>query len=426
MTGYNKNVYISQQAPEAQELRVHDNSGDMAELASANIEQQMKQARKECRQLHNQITLVKSKIQDATLQEMARSVRRISKVNLKPTITLKGHSNKITDFRWSSDSRTVLSVSQDGFMLLWDAETGLKRNAITLNSQWVLTCALCPNGNLVASAGLDNNCTVYRVSQHDRMMQNIVSIFKGHTCYISDIEFLDNRSIVSASGDMTCALWDIAKSKRIGEFSDHLGDVLSISVPFDASDGANNVFASGGSDGYLYIWDKRAPRSSQGFSVSESDISKVKFFRNGETIATGSDDGKIRLYDLRSDCKIAQYSLTDGLQNCNEIQQTYRSSAEDHFIGYGIPYYSLAHKMDSGYIDEQGVISLDFSRSGRLMYASYTDYGCVVWDLVRGEIVCKLDGHSNRISGVKTSPDGLAVCTGSWDMAMKIWSPSYM
>ncbi|AMD22721.1 HHL049Cp [Eremothecium sinecaudum] len=432
MAGYGERVFISEHSPQKQELLVHEDPAFTAGPGPDSLERQIHIAREECKQLYNQINLVKSKIQDADLQSMSRNIARITEVNLKPTTTLKGHNNKVTDFKWSSDSKSILSASQDGFMLLWDAATGLKRNAIPLNSQWVLTCALCPNGNLAASAGLDNNCTIYRISQQERVVQNIVSIFKGHTCYISDVEFLDDKSIVSASGDMTCALWDITKSKRISEFADHLGDVLSISVPRNNGENEGNIFASGGSDGYLYIWDKRSQTSMQSFFVSDSDLTKIKFFKNGDTIAAGSDDGWTRLYDLRSDCQIAQYSLAEGLQNSSNPQyQTFLNPASDYNGGpsgfaTGSPYSPASYTMDAGFMDNQGVISLDFSHSGRLMYTSYTDYGCAIWDLLKGEIVGRLASHSNRISGVSTSPDGLAVCTGSWDMTMKIWSAAYI
>ena len=36
-------------------------------------------------------------------------------------------------------------------------------NAVPLKSSWVMTCAFAPSGNLVASGGLDNMCTVYNI-----------------------------------------------------------------------------------------------------------------------------------------------------------------------------------------------------------------------------------------------------------------------
>ena len=386
-----------------------------------DIQQRINLARQETKHLYTQIDKVKMKNQDADLFQMSKSVSSIdsSTLNLRPTLTLKGHNNKIADFRWSRDSNSIISASQDGFMLLWDCDSGLKQNAIPLDSQWVLSCAISPSGNLVASAGLNNNCAVYRVSKDARVQQNVVSIFKGHTCYISDIDFVDDSKVVTASGDMTCALWDIPKAKRIREYADHLGDVLSLALPPTVSENGSNIFGSCGSDGYAYIWDIRSHAPVQSFFVSDSDVNTIKFFKNGNSVITGSDDSVVRMFDIRADCKIASYSLT-------------QSKGQDNYTTYSpssMEYKSKspsASTVSSSYYDNHGVLSLDFSKSGRLMYTCYTDIGVIVWDVLKAEIVGKLEGHSNRISRIRTSPDGLALCTGSWDSTMKIWSPNYM
>ena len=74
------------------------------------------------------------------------------------TQKLQGHFGKIYSLHWSSDSKDIVSASQDGKLLVWNAETSNKKVAIPLRSAWVMTCAFSPNGTLVASGGLDNLC----------------------------------------------------------------------------------------------------------------------------------------------------------------------------------------------------------------------------------------------------------------------------
>ncbi|CCE64020.1 hypothetical protein TPHA_0G01840 [Tetrapisispora phaffii CBS 4417] len=393
-------------------------------MMEEEIRERIELARQETKHLSSQIDKVKNKYRDSDLFQMSNRVSSInaSKLNLSPTISLKGHNNKITDLSWNSDSKSILSASQDGFMIVWDAETGLKRNAIPLDSQWVLSCALSPSGKLAASAGLNNNCTIYRVSEHERVNQSIVSIFKGHTCYISDVEFYGDSNVITASGDMTCALWDIPKARRVLEYTDHLGDILALALPPERSN-KTNMFATGGSDSYVHIWDTRAPSSVQKFYISNSDVNTVKFYNDGNAIVSGSDDGIIRLYDLRADCKIADYSLAKSLSDLPYPQSAFSSKSKN--VTTPISSQGSTETLNSLY-DAQGILDLDFSYSGRLMYACYPDVGVIAWDILKAEIIGKLEGHSNRITKIRTSPDGLAVCTGSWDTTMKIWSPNYM
>ena len=247
-------INTTQHAVEPQELYVRGYSSPISE---ESIQDKIKVAKSECKQLYDQINRIKGKIQDTQLMNLSHNIAPLKSFNLQPIRTLKGHNNKISDVKWSQDSSSILSSSQEGFIIIWDPFTGLKKSAIPLLSQWVLTSAISPKGTLVASAGLDNHCTVYRVSKDNRIQQNVISIFKGHTCYISATEFLDENTILTASGDMTCAMWDIPKSKKVTDFYDHLGDVLAMDLPPAGSEKYGRNFVTGGSDGYAYLWDVR-------------------------------------------------------------------------------------------------------------------------------------------------------------------------
>ena len=88
--------------------------------------------------------------------------------------TLKGHMGKVYSLHWAGDSKhlvrcvppakgrvveshtppitraaclpwlcPLISASQDGKLIVWDAMTTHKRYAIALKSAWVMTCAVC-------------------------------------------------------------------------------------------------------------------------------------------------------------------------------------------------------------------------------------------------------------------------------------------
>jgi guanine nucleotide-binding protein G(I)/G(S)/G(T) subunit beta-1 len=67
----------------------------------------------------------------------------------KPRIrrTLKAHISKIYALQWAQDhaqSHNIVSASQDGKLIVWDAHTTNKLHAIPLRSAWVMTCAYSP------------------------------------------------------------------------------------------------------------------------------------------------------------------------------------------------------------------------------------------------------------------------------------------
>lgn len=58
--------------------------------------------------------------------------------------------------------------------------------------------------------------------------------------------------------------------------------------------------------------------------------------------------------------------------------------------------------------------------AGRLLFAGYNDYTINVWDVLKGNRVSVLFGHENRISRVRVSPDGTAMCSASWDSTLRV------
>ena len=72
-----------------------------------------------------------------------------------------------------------------------------------------------------------------------------------------------------------------------------------------------------------------------------------------------------------------------------------------------------------------GVTSLAFSKSGRLLLAGNESSNVDVWDMLRVERASVLSGHDDRVSCIGVSEDGKAVCTGSWNCFLNIWSGNY-
>lgn len=66
--------------------------------------------------------------------------------------------------------------------------------------------------------------------------------------------------------------------------------------------------------------------------------------------------------------------------------------------------------------------ALDFSLSGRLLFAGGSDFVVNLWDTLRATRLQVLNAHENRVSCLQLCPDGTAVATGSWDASLKVWA----
>lgn len=230
---------------------------------------------------------------------------------MKTKRTLKGHLAKIYAMHWSTDRRHLVSASQDGKLIIWDAYTTNKVHAIPLRSSWVMTCAYAPSGNYVACGGLDNICSIYNLNQNRDGPTRVARELSGHAGYLSCCRFINDRSILTSSGDMTCMKWDIETGTKVMEFADHLGDVMSISL----NPTNQNTFISGACDAFAKLWDIRAGKAVQTFAGHESDINAIQFFPDGHSFVTGSDDATCRLFDIRADRELNLYGVSRCIEN---------------------------------------------------------------------------------------------------------------
>jgi guanine nucleotide-binding protein G(I)/G(S)/G(T) subunit beta-1 len=89
-----------------------------------------------------------------------------------------------------------------------------------------MTCAYSPSGNFVACGGLDNICSIYNLRNKEGGGNKSARELSAHSGYLSCCRFINDRQIVTSSGDMTCMLWDIEAGARVMEFNDHTGDVM--------------------------------------------------------------------------------------------------------------------------------------------------------------------------------------------------------
>jgi len=335
--------------------------------------------RLEAENLKNQIRDARKVAQDTSFASAATNVEAINRIQLRTRRTLRGHLAKIYAMHWSSDSRSLVSASQDGKLIVWDSYTTNKVHAIPLRSSWVMTCAYAQSGNYVACGGLDNICSIYSLKTREGNVR-VSRELPGHTGYLSCCRFLNDSQILTSSGDTTCCLWDIETGQQLTSFIGHTGDVMSISL---CSDKDSPTFVSGACDASAKVWDIRSGMCTQTFTGHESDINAVSYFPSNQAFGTGSDDATCRLFDIRSDQEMMCYS-------------------HDNIIC--------------------GITSVAFSKSGRLLLAGYDDFNCNAWDTLKGDRAGVLAGHDNRVSCLGVTDDGMAVATGSWDSFLRVWN----
>lgn len=238
---------------------------------------------------------------------------------------------------WSTtftpDGATLVAGSDDGWVRLWEAQTGRERAALAVGGQSaVWAVAVSPDGHWLAAAGEDHLIRIYTLRY---AKPKLFTVIPGQGFTVTSLAFSpDSQRLASAGADWRVRLWHMPSGRPAGVLQGHHDWVWTVAF---SPDGA--IVASGGNDGTVRLWDAltgaalaelrgRAKRVlSLAFSpegrflacgtydvvvlwdvkrrrevMSYSDhrdwVRSVTFSADGSTLASGSEDGTVRVYAM--------------------------------------------------------------------------------------------------------------------------------
>ena len=158
----------------------------------------------------------------------------------------------------------------------------------------------------------------------------------------------------------------------------HSGYIWSVAINPDGE-----TLASGSGDETIKLWQLSSAREIRTLTGHFYPISSVAISPDGEFLASGSDDGMIKLWQLSSGREIR--TLT----------------------GHSYPVFSVA-----------------ISRDAQILASGSADNTIKLWQLSSGREICTLTGHSSYVYAVAISPDGQMLASGSLDHTIKLWQLS--
>ena len=147
----------------------------------------------------------------------------------------------------------------------------------------------------------------------------------------------------------------------------HLDSVNSVAFSPDG-----DTIASGSSDDTIKLWDVASGALKTTLEGHTAPVNSVAFSPDGDTIASGSNDDTIKLWD------VASGALKTTLE------------------GHTAPVNSVA-----------------FSPDGDTIASGSDDDTIKLWDVATGALKAILEGHTAQVNSVAFSPDGKTLASGS-------------
>ncbi len=159
--------------------------------------------------------------------------------------THENHFRAAASLSWSTDSKCIVSASNDGLVEMLDFAAKTVLYTYKADSTQVNTVAWSPSGRYIASGGDDSTVQV-----QDATTRSVFSIYQGHSDSVTTLAWSpDGKYIASADEGQTVHIWDVATRERFWTYYGHTGSVLALSWSADGK-----YIASAGQDKTVQVW----------------------------------------------------------------------------------------------------------------------------------------------------------------------------
>ena len=231
------------------------------------------------------------------------------------------------------------------------------------------------------------------------------------------VEFSSDESEIEPADNIASVQWTISRE------SAHIATLSSWarSVAF-SPDGT--TLAAGTADGMLQLWDVATKTKTTTLEESDYSVQSVAFSPDGTTLAVGMGDGTVTLWTVATKTKTTTLVAGDGAAYAVAFSLDGTTLA----AGWGdgtVTLWTVATKTQIATFPKHGehVQSVAFSPDGTTLAVGALDSDNTVklWDVETETNIANLSGHNHYLTSVAFSPDGTTLASGSADDTVRLW-----
>lgn len=268
------------------------------------------------------------------------------------------HADRVNGLAYSPDGQRIASASRDGTVRIWDLGNGRELLA-------------------------------YREHPQPEPVDDDKPIDASASLRVTDVVWSPLGSVVASSCANEVHLWNPDTGKRVHTLKGHKQMVTSLAF---SADGKRLV--SGGDDNIAIVWDVETGKETYTTPAAEGRVEAVAFSKKRGLIGLADASGTVTVYDpsVENPKPLVKTTATEG----NKQQATC------------LTFFPDDSKLLAGGVD----------REARILAGPAVPGGS---EPPAADALLKFSGHTDTVSGVAVTTDGLLVVTGSYDRTIRVW-----
>ncbi len=200
-------------------------------------------------------------------------------------------------------------------------------------------------------------------------------------------------------------------------FKGNAGPLWSLAISKDGK-----TLATGNDDGTVKLWDIEAERVNATLNAHKAPVWTIALSPIGDLLATGSDDGPAKIWDLKTQKPIHAFENTGGVRAV-----AFDPDGKKLLTG-GRNGTVKIWDANSGakLLETEGhagspVVAVAFAPDGKTVASASGDKTIKIWDAVSGQEKLTLTGHESGVYGIAFAPTGRYLASGGWDRTVRLW-----
>ncbi|GAA5878597.1 hypothetical protein JCM16303_002136 [Sporobolomyces ruberrimus] len=327
--------------------------------------------------------------------------------------TFAGHRDQVIAAYFSKDHKTIYTVSRDGAVFTWSKKQDEDQDSNDEDSDEETAFGLVPS---TSSGPVDNSIPNTRWGIQDR------NYFLQSGSKVTSTTFhpASNLLVVGFSNGVF-GLWEMPSFTSVHTLSISQEKITSVAI-----NESGEWLAFGATKlGQLLVWEWQ----SESYVLKQQghfyDMNTLSFSSDGQQVATGGDDGKIKVWNSSTGFCFVTFedhsSAVSAVEFAKQGQVVFSASLDGTVRAYDLIRYRNFRTFTTPNPVQFNSLAVD--PSGEIVCAGGTGDGFEIymWSTQTGKLIDVMSGHEGPVSSLAFSPTGDRLVSASWDKSIRVW-----